>query len=67
MDIQGVILGRMRTVVDEICEYVSRYDTGGRTNVASKVLEATTGGETSTDCVRQVRREALSRAPTMWR
>lgn len=67
MDIQVVILARMRRVVDEICEYVSRYDTGGRTNVASKVLGATTGGETSTDCVRQVRREALSKAPTMWR
>lgn len=67
MVIQVVILARMRRVVDEICEYVSRYDSGGRTNVASKALEAPTGGETSTDCVRQVRREALSRAPTMWR
>ncbi len=67
MDIQVVILARMRRVVDEICEYVSRYDSGGGTNVASKVLGATTGGETSADCVRQVRREALSKAPTMWR
>lgn len=57
----------MRMVVDDICEYVSRCDTDGRTNVASKILKAATQGETSSDCVPQVRRDALSKPPTMWR
>lgn len=37
-----VTLARMRMVVDDICEYVSRYDTDGRTNIASKILKAAT-------------------------
>lgn len=57
----------MRTVVDDICEYVSRCDTDGQTNVALKILKAATQGETSSDCVPQVRRDALSKPPTMWR
>lgn len=67
MDIQVVTLARMRIVVDDICEYVSRYDTDGRTNIASKILKVATQGETSSDCVPQVRRDALSKPSTMWR
>lgn len=67
MDIQVVILARMRMVVDDICEYVSRYDTDGLTNAVSKILKAATQGETSSDCVPQVRRDALSKPLTMWR
>lgn len=37
-----VTLARMRMVVDDTCEYVSRYDTDGRTNIASKILKAAT-------------------------
>ncbi|MBH5386376.1 hypothetical protein [Bradyrhizobium diversitatis] len=54
-------------VVDDICEYVSRYDTDGLTNVVSKILKAATQGETSSDSVPQVRRDALSKPLTMWR
>ncbi|WP_354268557.1 hypothetical protein [Bradyrhizobium japonicum] len=52
----------LRAVLDEVCESVSHREIGARTNVASKILEAATRGE-----VRQVGRDALSRAPTMWR
>lgn len=57
----------MRMVVDDICAYVSRCDTDGQTNVASKSLKAATQGETSSDCIPQVRRDALSKLSTMWR
>lgn len=67
IDIQVVILALMRMVVDDICEYVSRCDTDGQTNVASKILKAATQGETSSDCVPQVRRDALSNPSTTWR
>jgi len=57
----------LRAVLDEVCESVSRSDTGARTHVASKILEAAKKGETSLEGLRQTGREALSRAPTMWR
>lgn len=57
----------MRMVVDDICEYVSLCDSDGQTNVASKILRAATQGETSSDCVPQVRRDALSKPSMMWR
>lgn len=30
----------LRTVLDEVCRSVSRYETGTRTHVAAKILEA---------------------------
>jgi len=57
----------LRAVLDEVCESVSRTETGARTHVASKILEAASRGETSTDHLKQVGRQALSQAPTMWR
>ncbi|MDA9433851.1 hypothetical protein [Bradyrhizobium sp. CCBAU 51627] len=57
----------LRAILDEVCESVSRREIGARTQVASKILEAATRGELSTDALSQVGREALSRAPTMWR
>ena len=57
----------LRAVLDEVCESVSRHEIGARAHVASKILEAATRGEISLDGLRQVGREALSRAPTMWR
>ena len=32
----------LRAVLDEVCENVSRYETGARAHVASKILEAAT-------------------------
>ncbi|MCP1833996.1 MULTISPECIES: hypothetical protein [Bradyrhizobium] len=54
-------------VLDEVCEDVSRYETGARTHVALSILEAATNGDTSPERLRQVGREALHGAPTMWR
>lgn len=57
----------LRAVLDEVCEDVSRYETGARTHVASKILEAATNGDTTPDRLKEVGREALSGGPTMWR
>jgi hypothetical protein len=63
----SVTTALLRAVLDEICESVSRDQTGTRAHVASKILEAATRGDTSPDDLRQVGRKALSEAPTMWR
>jgi hypothetical protein len=52
----------LRTVLDQVCENVSHYETGVRTHVASKILEAAAKGENSIDSLRKVAREALSTA-----
>lgn len=57
----------LRAVLDEVCESVWHREIGARTHVASKILEAATRGEVSVDGLKQVGRDALSRAPTMWR
>lgn len=48
----------LRAVLDEACESVSRTETGARTHVASKILEAATRGDTSPDHLKQVGRQA---------
>ncbi|MCK1344476.1 MULTISPECIES: hypothetical protein [unclassified Bradyrhizobium] len=57
----------LRAVLDEVCESVSRAGTSTRTHVASKILETVTGSDTSQGQLKQIGREALSDAPTMWR
>ncbi|MHB0791232.1 hypothetical protein [Bradyrhizobium sp. 5.13L] len=57
----------LRAVLDEVCEHISRHDTGARAHVASKILEAATRGDTSPERLKQIGREALTEAPTMWR
>ncbi|MFB6465032.1 hypothetical protein [Bradyrhizobium tunisiense] len=57
----------LRAVLDEICETVPRYDTGALVRVTAKFLQAASKGGASPDCLRQVGREALSNALTMWR
>jgi hypothetical protein len=57
----------LRAVLDEVCENVSRYETGARAHVASKLLEAATHSETSIDGLKRIGRSALGSAPTMWR
>jgi hypothetical protein len=59
--------GLLRAVLDEVCEKVSKYKTGARTHVASKILEAATRGETSAEDMKRIGRTALGAAPTMWR
>lgn len=57
----------LRAVLDEVCEDVSRSESGTRAHVASRILEAATKGDTSPDRLKQIGREALHGAPTMWR
>jgi hypothetical protein len=57
----------LRVVLDEVCESLSHGEIGARTLVVPKILEAATKGEVSPEGPRQVGRDALSRAPTMWR
>jgi hypothetical protein len=57
----------LRVVLHEVCASVSWSETGARTHVASKMLEAANRGEMSPEGLRQVGREALSQAPTMRR
>ncbi|MBB4371934.1 hypothetical protein GGD63_004735 [Bradyrhizobium sp. cir1] len=57
----------LRAILDEVCESISRHETGVRAHVASKILEAATKGEKTPDGLKQIGRAALSEAPTMWR
>ncbi|WP_247356764.1 MULTISPECIES: hypothetical protein [unclassified Bradyrhizobium] len=57
----------LRMVLDDVCKNVSRYDTGARTHVASKMLEAAATGEMRPDRLKQIGRDALSKAPTTGR
>jgi hypothetical protein len=57
----------LRAVLDDVCKTVSRYETGTRTHVATRILEAARQGETTPDSLKQIGRKALGDAPTMWR
>ncbi|MGY8639164.1 hypothetical protein RAD15_42560 [Bradyrhizobium sp. 14AA] len=57
----------LRVVLNDVCKNLSRYDTGARTDAASKILEAATTGEIRPDRLKQIGRDALSKAPVMWR
>jgi hypothetical protein len=57
----------LRAVLDEICEGVSRHETGAKAHVASKILEAAAKGETSRETLKFIGRRALSETPSMWR
>jgi hypothetical protein len=57
----------LRAVLDELCASMSPFDVGTRTHVASRLLEAVKQGKSSLDDLRSAGREALHKAPTMWR
>ncbi|WP_314963895.1 hypothetical protein [Bradyrhizobium cosmicum] len=57
----------LRAVLDEVCETLPRDETGARTHVACKILEAAKTGEATPEVLRQIGRKALAQAPTMWR
>lgn len=52
----------LRTVLNEVCQNISQYEIGARTQVASKILEAASRGETSVEGLKQIGRKALSEA-----
>jgi hypothetical protein len=53
-----------RAVLDEVCEEVSRFETGARTHVASRILEAAAKGNVTPESLKQASREALHQAPS---
>lgn len=57
----------LRAVLDDVCQTVSRFETGTRTHVATRILEAARQGETTADSLKQIGRKALGDAPTVWR
>ncbi|WFU41773.1 hypothetical protein QA640_04460 [Bradyrhizobium sp. CB82] len=57
------ITARLRAVFDEVCETVSRYESGTRMHVASKLLESAAKGEVSVDSLKSVGRKALGDTP----
>ncbi|RXT42963.1 hypothetical protein [Bradyrhizobium betae] len=57
----------LRAVLDEVCEEVSRFETGARTHVASRILEAAATGNITPENLKQIGREALHQAPSMGR
>lgn len=57
----------LRAVLDELCANVPPLDARTRTNVATKLLEATRQGRSSVDDLKSAGRTALLQTPTMWR
>jgi hypothetical protein len=51
-------------VLKEVCENVSKYETGARAHVASRLLEAATRRETSAEDLKRIGQSALY---AMWR
>lgn len=54
-------------VLHDVCQSVSRCETGTRTHVATRILEAARQGETTPYSLTQIGRKALVDAPRMWR
>jgi hypothetical protein len=53
----------LRSVLDEVCEQVDRYENGTRAHVASKLLEVASGGKQTIDDLKRAGRDALKNAP----
>lgn len=56
----------LRAVLNEVCRELPADETGTRTHVASRILEAASRGETSIEVLKQIGQTALTSAPTMW-
>jgi hypothetical protein len=64
-DAEAAVL--LRSVLDELCAQVSKFDATTRANVASRLLEAAKQGRSSIDDLKAAGKEALRQTPTMWR
>jgi hypothetical protein len=53
----------LRSVLDEVCEQVGRYENGTRAHVAVKLLEAAAEGVQTIEGLKAKGREALGSAP----
>lgn len=56
----------LRAVLNEVCKELSARETGTRTHVASRILEAASRGETSVEVLKKIGQSALTSAPTTW-
>ncbi|WP_426424894.1 hypothetical protein [Bradyrhizobium genosp. A] len=56
----------LRAVFEEVCKNIPVNETGARTHVASKLLEAAAQGQFSKDALKAAGRKALNPL-TMWR
>lgn len=56
----------LRAVLNEVCRELPADETGTRTHVASRILEAASRGETSIEVLKQIGQTALTSSPTMW-
>jgi len=61
------ITARLREILNEVCVGLSVYETATRTHVASRLLQAATGGTVCEDSLKRIGQDALRDAPTMWR
>jgi hypothetical protein len=52
---------------DDVCADISRFETGARAHVASRILQAVAEGNVALENLKKVGREAFRDAPTMWR
>jgi hypothetical protein len=57
----------LRVILEELCASVSPFDAQTRSNVASRLLAAAKGGNSSLDDLKAAGKDALPQAPTMWR
>lgn len=57
----------LRSVLDEVCGEVGKYENATRAHVAAKLLEASARGEHTIEYLTELGREALKGVPTMWR
>lgn len=56
----------LRAVLNEVGRELPTDETGTRTHVASRILEAASRGETSIEILKQIGQTALTSSPTMW-
>lgn len=57
----------LRAVLDEICAEIPLWDTTTRGRVAARLSDLVRARQCSVDDLRRAGRDALIRAPTMWR
>lgn len=57
----------LRAVLDEVCAEIPPWDTTTRGRVATRLSDLVRSRQCSVDDLRRAGRDALIRAPTMWR
>jgi hypothetical protein len=56
----------LRAILEEVCEHVDQYQNSTRAYVAAQILAAA-GRDVTIESIRMAGREALRKAPMMWR